>query len=161
LGEVFSGYRLVFTGFGALMPIYAVFVINRSGGLIYHAQFHGAQLHALNECLRLASTLHGIQHISRQVSPVENTDDVGLIRLEARTFRLRIYQPPTGIQFVTLSTPDMPDEILLSILRRLHLLYADYALKNPFYVQDMPIRCRLFDIHFAKLMKPHIASPMR
>ncbi|BAM80861.1 hypothetical protein, conserved [Cyanidioschyzon merolae strain 10D] len=142
------------------MPIYTVFIINRSGGLIYSAQFQGSQVHPLNECLRLASTLHSVQQISRQVSPVDILDDIGLTSLEAKTFRLRLYQPLTGIQFVAIATPEVTDEILLGILRRLHLLYADYALKNPFYVQDMPIRCKLFDIHFMKLMKPYIANPV-
>lgn len=32
-----------------------------------------------------------------------------------------------------------------SLLRRIYELYADYALKNPFYSIDMPIRCQRFD----------------
>lgn len=31
------------------------------------------------------------------------------------------------------------------LLRRIYELYADYALKNPFYSLEMPIRCELFD----------------
>ena len=29
-------------------------------------------------------------------------------------------------------------------LKEIYVLYADYALKNPFYELDMPIRCDLF-----------------
>lgn len=32
------------------------------------------------------------------------------------------------------------------LLRKLHELYADYALKNPFYSLEMPIRCELFEV---------------
>lgn len=31
------------------------------------------------------------------------------------------------------------------LLRRIYELYADFALKNPFYSLEMPIRCELFD----------------
>lgn len=34
-----------------------------------------------------------------------------------------------------------------ALLRRVYELYADYALKNPFYSLEMPIRCELFDEH--------------
>ena len=32
-----------------------------------------------------------------------------------------------------------------ALLRRIHELYSDFALKNPFYSLEMPIRCDLFD----------------
>jgi hypothetical protein len=32
-------------------------------------------------------------------------------------------------------------------------LYTDYVLKNPFYVIDMPVRCKLFDQHLARLVQ--------
>ena len=31
------------------------------------------------------------------------------------------------------------------LLHRIYELYADFALKNPFYSIEMPIRCDLFD----------------
>ena len=34
-----------------------------------------------------------------------------------------------------------------SLLRRLYSIYADFALKNPFYSLEMPIRAELFDTH--------------
>ena len=36
---------------------------------------------------------------------------------------------------------------LEALLRKIHEIYADYALKNPFYSLEMPIRCELFDEH--------------
>lgn len=31
------------------------------------------------------------------------------------------------------------------VLKRIYEIYSDYALKNPFYSLEMPIRCELFD----------------
>ncbi|KAA0193504.1 hypothetical protein HAZT_HAZT004871 [Hyalella azteca] len=36
---------------------------------------------------------------------------------------------------------------LNALLHRIYEIYADYALKNPFYSLEMPIRCELFDEH--------------
>ena len=33
-------------------------------------------------------------------------------------------------------------------------LYTDYALKNPFYEVEMPIRCDLFDQNLAAVIRP-------
>jgi len=39
------------------------------------------------------------------------------------------------------------------LLKRIYELYADYALKNPFYSLEMPIRCELFDINLQGLLE--------
>ncbi|KAI5745065.1 hypothetical protein M8J76_007938 [Diaphorina citri] len=41
------------------------------------------------------------------------------------------------------------------ILKKIYELYADYALKNPFYSLEMPIRCELFDTHLQNLLQQH------
>lgn len=140
------------------MGIYALFIVNRSGGLIFHERYPGAVPYSLNDCLRLASTFHGIQQISKDVAPVESSIDYGIQILETTAFRLRALQSLTGIQFLVLSTLDVGNETLLQILQQMHLLYADYALKNPFYEHDMPIRCKLFEIHLGKLMEPWVSG---
>lgn len=40
-----------------------------------------------------------------------------------------------------------------SLLKKMYELYADYALKNPFYSLDMPIRCELFDTNLQVLIE--------
>jgi trafficking protein particle complex subunit 4 len=42
-----------------------------------------------------------------------------------------------------------------TLLRKLYELYADYALKNPFYSIDMPIRCEKFDEALKILLEKH------
>jgi hypothetical protein len=39
------------------------------------------------------------------------------------------------------------------LLKRIYDLYADYALKNPFYSLEMPIRCELFDTNLQALLE--------
>lgn len=39
------------------------------------------------------------------------------------------------------------------LLRKIYELYADFALKNPFYSLEMPIRCELFDTNLQSLLE--------
>jgi hypothetical protein len=50
----------------------------------------------------------------------------------------------TGLSHVSFisAEPGTPD--LAYVLREIYVLYADYALKDPFYELEMPIRCELF-----------------
>lgn len=46
-----------------------------------------------------------------------------------------------------------PGQVGLDILlKKIYELYADYALKNPFYSLDMPIRCELFETNLQALL---------
>ena len=40
---------------------------------------------------------------------------------------------------------DPKQQNLEILLKRIYELYADFALKNPFYSLEMPIRCELFE----------------
>lgn len=42
---------------------------------------------------------------------------------------------------------------LENILKRIYEIYADFALKNPFYSLDMPIRCELFESNLQALLE--------
>jgi len=61
-----------------------------------------------------------------------------------------IFRASTGSLFFSIVTeyhgesaePGTPDIELA--LREIYVLYTDYALKNPFYELEMPIRCDLF-----------------
>jgi len=39
------------------------------------------------------------------------------------------------------------------LLRRIYELYSDFALKNPFYSLEMPIRCDLFDSNLQAVLE--------
>ena len=42
---------------------------------------------------------------------------------------------------------------LETLLKKIYELYADYALKNPFYSLEQPLRCELFDINLTALLE--------
>ncbi|EYB84008.1 hypothetical protein Y032_0324g2523 [Ancylostoma ceylanicum] len=72
--------------------------------------------------------------------------------METTQFRLSCLQSRTGVKFVVVTTPStaIPVE---SLLNKLYELYADYALKNPFYAIDMPIRCSKFEEGLKSLLE--------
>jgi hypothetical protein len=56
-----------------------------------------------------------------------------------------------GVKFIVVAEPNQTGMDVL--LKRIYELYADYALKNPFYSLDMPIRCELFDKNLQTLLE--------
>lgn len=58
--------------------------------------------------------------------------------------RLHCFQSITGVKFVVIGSFSLSNGVD-GLLRRIYELYADFALKNPFYSIDMPIRCQRFD----------------
>ncbi|CAG0904201.1 unnamed protein product, partial [Cyprideis torosa] len=98
---------------------------------------------SVNEKIYLASTFFSVSAIVGQLSPAAGHS--GIRSLHADSFTLNCYQSPTGIKFLALTDPRQPLSSVETLLRKMYELYADFALKNPFYTLDMPIRCSLFD----------------
>ncbi|KAK2143149.1 hypothetical protein LSH36_873g00079 [Paralvinella palmiformis] len=102
-----------------------------------------------NEEIMFAGMFHSLFAISVQLSPVPHS--TGIQMLETDTFKLCCSQTLTGIKFVVLSDPRQVGQD--SFLKKLYEIYADYALKNPFYSIDMPINCELFDVNLQQALE--------
>eukprot|EP00878_Enallax_costatus_P002686 GHUV01002874.1.p1 GENE.GHUV01002874.1~~GHUV01002874.1.p1 ORF type:complete len:162 (+),score=20.20 GHUV01002874.1:295-780(+) len=121
--------------------IYSLYVINKSGGLIYSKEFEPSSRLDLNDTLRLASIWHSLHAIASQLSPAHGCGGIEL--LQAENFDLHCLQSPTGTKFLLMVEPQCPQ--VTSLLGRIYELYSDYVLKNPFYELDQVIKCDLFD----------------
>ncbi|VDN07243.1 unnamed protein product [Thelazia callipaeda] len=95
-----------------------------------------------NEKIILSSTFHSLYTIAAQLSPVYKSS--GIEVLTTSHFKLHCYQSTTGVKFVVVGSVSLSSGVD-GLLRRIYELYADFALKNPFYSIDMPIRCQRFD----------------
>ncbi|OXU29766.1 hypothetical protein TSAR_015303 [Trichomalopsis sarcophagae] len=102
-----------------------------------------------NEKIFLASMFYPLFAIASQLSPEPRCS--GIEVLEADTFRLYCYQTLTGVKFMIVAEPSQPGMEILT--KKVYELYADYALKNPFYSLEMPIRCELFETHLQSLLE--------
>ncbi|KAK1370678.1 Trafficking protein particle complex subunit [Heracleum sosnowskyi] len=132
------------------MPaIYSLYIINKSGGLIYYKDYGSAGRMDTNDSLRLASLWHSMHAISQQLSPVSGCTGIEL--LEADTFDLHCFQSLTGTKFFAVAEPGMQN--MESLLKYIYELYTDFVLKNPFYEMEMPIRCELFDINLSQAVQ--------
>lgn len=125
-----------------------VFIINKSGGLIYkvtRARYSLDPFETDNKQIMMGSLFHAIHTFAQRIAPTPHSG--GLETLEVGDLRLRCFQSLTGIKFVAVSLVNEGDQ-LPAVLQRVYNLYTDYVLKNPFYTRlDNPIRCKLFDQH--------------
>eukprot|EP00249_Psilotum_nudum_P002216 c15137_g1_i1 orf=229-654(-) len=132
-----------------MASIYNLFIINKSGGLIFYKDYGSTGRLDTNDSLRLASLWHSMHAISQQLSPTIGCTGIEL--LEADTFDLHCFQSLTGTKFFVVAEPGTQGmEFLLKLI---YELYADYVLKNPFYEVEMPIRCELFDQNLVQAIR--------
>lgn len=101
-----------------------------------------------NEKIFLASMFYPLFALASQLSPEVKSS--GIEVLEADTFKLQCFQTLTGVKFMIIADPGQLG--LDVLLKNIYELYADYALKNPFYSLDMPIRCELFESNLQLLL---------
>ncbi|KAI6246620.1 Transport protein particle subunit trs23 [Erysiphe necator] len=143
--------------------VYALLIINKAGGLIYHRDFaEGLNKLSTNDYLVLAGTFHGfvsipytylhkVHAITTRLNPLHNSHTQslgpterpeppsGLEVLETENFRMQCFSTLTGIKFLLFTEPLQPN--VDNIIIKIYELYVDYVMKNPFYQLDMPIRC--------------------
>lgn len=121
------------------MTLLMFFVVNKSGGLIFSKEVTpgGARLGG-NDTLLLASTFHSLHAISKQLAPVPSG---GISQVDAPAFSLSCLETPTGVKFFVTARPNTAG--VRTFLGKAYEFYADFALKNPFYEVDMPIRLRV------------------
>ncbi|PKI55135.1 trafficking protein particle complex subunit 4-like [Punica granatum] len=133
----------------AAAAICSLFIINKSGGLIYYKDYGSAGRMDTNDSLRVASLWHSMHAISQQLSPTVGCSGIEL--LEADSFDLHCFQSLTGTKFFVVCEPGMPH--MDALLKVIYELYTDYVLKNPFYEMEMPIRCELFDVNLSQAVQ--------
>ena len=96
-----------------------------------------------NEKIVLASMFFPLHALAVQLSPELNSS--GIQELETDTFKLHCSQTLTGVKFLVVCDPKQIG--IDQLLDKIYELYSDFALKNPFYSLEMPIRADLFDQH--------------
>jgi len=96
-----------------------------------------------NEKIVLASMFYPLYALAVQLSPDQGSS--GIKELETDTFKLHCNQTLTGVKFIVIA--DRNQQGVDQLLDKVYELYADYALKNPFYSLEMPIRADLFEEH--------------
>ncbi|KAI4462748.1 trafficking protein particle complex subunit [Holotrichia oblita] len=102
-----------------------------------------------NEKIFLASMFYPLFALASQLSPEPKSS--GIEVLEADTFKLHCFQTLTGVKMIIIADP--PQAGMDILLRKIYELYSDYALKNPFYSLEMPIRCELFDTNLKSVLE--------
>eukprot|EP01013_Petalomonas_cantuscygni_P023231 TRINITY_DN44625_c0_g1_i1.p1 TRINITY_DN44625_c0_g1~~TRINITY_DN44625_c0_g1_i1.p1 ORF type:complete len:138 (+),score=7.21 TRINITY_DN44625_c0_g1_i1:102-515(+) len=133
------------------MPCHSLWIISKTGGLIYQKNFGHALPHAsVNDLLTSASTFHTIFAISAQISPVP--DSSGIQMLQTSTFRLWCFETVTKIKFLLVTDVHASQQAVDAAFRDIYTLFTDVVLKSPFCSPDQPIRSTLWDAELAALI---------
>mmetsp|Transcript_15943 Transcript_15943/g.32721 ORF Transcript_15943/g.32721 Transcript_15943/m.32721 type:complete len:162 (-) Transcript_15943:70-555(-) len=138
-----------------------LFIVNKSGGLIYNIALSPSSPPLnTNDSLRIGSTFHSLHAIAVQASPNANSNanadasnappnvpQDGIETITAGSgLTLKCLQTLTGTKFIITAT-DIQQSVMSDVLREVYGIYSDYALKNPFYELEMPVRGTKFDAH--------------
>uniref|UniRef100_A0AAQ4RN58 Trafficking protein particle complex subunit n=1 Tax=Gasterosteus aculeatus aculeatus TaxID=481459 RepID=A0AAQ4RN58_GASAC len=106
------------------MVIFSVYVVNKAGGLIYQYDNYVPRAEA-EKTFSYPLDLVLKNHDEKVVVSFGQRDGI------------------RGIKFIVLADPRQSG--IDALLRKIYEIYSDFALKNPFYSLEMPIRCELFD----------------
>ncbi|XP_035833117.1 serine/threonine-protein kinase STY13-like [Helianthus annuus] len=79
-----------------MAAIYSLYIINKSGGLIFYKDYGLQGRMDTNDSLRLASLWHSMHAISQQISPIQGCSGIEL--LETDTFDLHCFQSLTVVK---------------------------------------------------------------
>lgn len=128
------------------MPVSAIWIINKTGGLVYQKAVPGNQLPHLNvegAGMHSAMILYTLHAISANIAPVAGSS--GFECIISPHMKIFVYEPPTKSKFVLIADVHFPDERADSLLRSVYESYCDFVLKSPFVRTEHTIRCPLFD----------------
>jgi trafficking protein particle complex subunit 4 len=123
--------------------MYSLFIVNKHGSLIYQTDISAPRLEtSANDKIRWASTFHALSSMASQISPnkLERVGTRGIELVTFGEFNLHCKQTQTGLQFMLVAGAHLSPRLAGEVLGSVYQVYADYALKNPFYSIDMPIR---------------------
>jgi hypothetical protein len=128
------------------MSLGTLFIVNKSGGVIYTRDVSPVPRLPANEYLRLGSTFASLHTIAKQLSPLPGSGGIAVV--DAAAFSLHCLETPTGLKFFVTAIPrggagagaaaaqqqqQRPAApAVAAFLFAVYRLYADYALKSPF-----------------------------
>lgn len=136
------------------MAIWLLWIINKSGQLIYSRNFGGGNLGSVAQikdlALTLAGIVYGLHGMSREISPFpkDKLECQGIDLIECTDMNVFLFETQTLTKFVFVT--DVATTNVAQFSSDVYGAYIDYVLKNPFYTLDtagigQPIRLPAFD----------------
>jgi len=124
--------------------------------IVLASMFHSMYaIAALQICNAAKSSATGKSATLLSSSGSVKPQSSGIQILETDSFRLNCFQTLTGVKFVVISDLTSGTQNKDVLLKKMYELYSDFALKNPFYSLDMPIRCHLFDENLQAILEQY------
>lgn len=129
------------------MIVSAFFIINKSGGLIYkfvrenkdntdeNEKVPAYKSMDLNSYMVMNSTLHTIHQMA---SIIYGESQKFFINMQNTV--ISMYKTMTGYTFVFIGDDKVNDKMIKSIYNEFNM----YVLRNPVYINDMPINLKMF-----------------
>lgn len=105
-----------------------------------------------NDHITLSSTYFSLSTMSNECSPREPCTS-GLREIGTTTGNIACLETPTGIRLIAAAAKRISVVRLHQLLKDLYRLYADFVVKNPFFVPNQLIRAVKFEKEVQKLVQ--------
>lgn len=137
--------------------IYALYVLNRHGGVIFQKSLVccNDEVDSLNAMLQQGSTFFILSKMAQQVSPVNGSG--GIESIEFGDCVIECLTTQTGLQFICVA--DQSHQRVRELLASVYELYVNYVSKNPFSLPDQPIKADKWELHLDDLMQAQNYPP--
>ncbi|ELP88216.1 synbindin, putative [Entamoeba invadens IP1] len=131
--------------------IHTVMIINKAGTSRWMKNYtEKMQYRKENDPLIFASSFHGFSIVASQICPTLKESE-GIQKIQTNNFVLQCLHTKTGVKFIVIGSLQSAP-ILGDFLKELYKLYADYVLKDPFIILEMPIRSKKFEAKVKELV---------
>ena len=115
------------------MGILAVWLVNKSGSLIYRRTFEREPKDlapvSADRLMQLGSTMYSLDGFTKEIA---NCGGVQLV--EGSHHNLHVHFTPTGLCWILVTDPFTGN--VAQVWNDIYSAYSDFVLKNPFYVFD-------------------------
>lgn len=113
-----------------------LYIVNRSGGLIYSHD----NSKETNGIMIFASTLHSLSEIARTC--LESSSYCQFIQYDTKT--LALYLTLSGLTFMFVGDENMKSKVE-SAFKRVYKYFSEFILSDPYYNLEMPIKNKRFE----------------